>query len=65
VVIDILLDDDTEGHAVRMRFANPEDAAAFRRRVLTLGSLEAAISRGDRARASTPADRPASAAPRS
>jgi hypothetical protein len=45
VVIDVILGDDTEGHMVRMRFPTPEEAAAFRRRVLATGWLQASVSR--------------------
>jgi hypothetical protein len=49
VIIDVILGDDTEGHMVRMRFPTPEEAAAFRRRVLAAGSLLASVSRSDQA----------------
>jgi hypothetical protein len=45
LIIDVVLGDDTEGHAVRMRFPTAQEAAAFRQRVLAAGTLVASVSR--------------------
>ncbi len=44
VVVDLYVEDDVEGHAVRLRFATKEEAGAFRRSVLAAGRLGGSLS---------------------
>ncbi len=45
IVLDVIVgEDDVEGHAVRLRFASADDAAAFRRRVLAAGTFDGVLT---------------------
>ena len=47
VTVQVYLDDDdTEGHAMTLRFPSAQDAAEFRRKVLLTGALAATIAVG-------------------
>ena len=47
IVIDLYLDDDVEGHAVRLRFPTKEEAAAFRQGVLAAGRFVGSLQQGE------------------
>jgi hypothetical protein len=47
IVVDLYLDDDVEGHAVRLRFPTKEEAAAFRQGVLAAGRFVGSLQQGE------------------
>ncbi len=46
VTIDVLLDDDTEGHAMSLHFPSVEEADRFRRRLMAVGLLAGTLAIG-------------------
>lgn len=47
IVVDLYLDDDVEGHAVRLRFPTKGDAAAFRQSVLAAGRFVGSLQEAE------------------